>query len=118
MSTSTRPRAAIGAADMAPRPPDALSDIRSAISETLQSGNRVWLVGGARPVEEDWPVSLSPAPDPEFGWSARAYSNVWSLQLGDFLKTHVELGNVVISPASDVSDTENVPLLVAQGWRD
>ena len=98
--------------------PDPLRDVRSAIRQTLESGNRVWIVGGARPPEENLPLSLPPAPDLEFGWSARAYSNVWSLQLGDFLKTHVELGNVVISPASDVSDTENVPLLVAQGWRD
>ena len=98
--------------------PDPLRDVRSAIRQTLESGNRVWIVGGARPPEENLPLSLPPAPDLEFGWSARAYSNVWSLQIGDFLKTHVELGNVVISPASDVSDTENVPLLVAQGWRD
>jgi hypothetical protein len=97
---------------------DALSDVRSAISHTLQSGNRVWLVGGARPLEEDLPLSLSPAPDPEFGWSARAYSNVWSLQLGDFLRRHVKLGDVVISHTSDVSDTENIPLLMAQGWQD
>ncbi|HEV2045147.1 MAG TPA: hypothetical protein VGQ95_00965 [Chthoniobacterales bacterium] len=97
---------------------DPLSDIRSAISQTLQSGNRVWLVGGARPPEKDWPMSLPPAPDSEFGWSARAYSNVWSLQLGDFLRTHALMGDVVISPANNVSEIENIPLLVARGWRD
>jgi hypothetical protein len=97
---------------------DPLSDVRSAISQTLQSGNRVWLVGGARPPEKDWPMSLPPAPNSEFGWSARAYSNVWSLQLGDFLRTHALIGDVVISPANNVSEVENIPLLVARGWRD
>ena len=98
--------------------PDPLSDLRSAISQTLQSGHRVWLVGGARPPEEDWPMSLPPAPNSEFGWSARAYSNVWSLQLGDFLRIHALKGDVVISHADNVSRIENIPLLVAEGWRD
>src|SRR5712692_149148 len=97
---------------------DPLREVRSAVRQTLESGNRVWIVGGARPPEENLPISIQPAPDPQFGWSAQAYSNIWSLQLGDFLGRHVLLGAVVISPANDVSEIENVPLLVAQGWRD
>ena len=97
---------------------DPLREVLSAIRQTLQSNHRVWIVGGARRPEENLPISLSPAPDPEFGWSARAYSNVWSLQLGDFLRTHVVKGDVVISPVNNVSEIENVPLLVASGWRD
>lgn len=97
---------------------DPLREVFSTVRQTLQSANRVWIVGGARPPEENLPTSLPPAPDPQFGWSARAYSNSWSLQLGDFLRTHVQSGDIVISPAPDVSETENVPLLVAQGWRD
>src|SRR5207244_5725523 len=95
-----------------------IADVLDAVRQTLVRGNRVWIVGGARPPEEGLPLSLPPAPDSEFGWSARVYGNVWSMQLGDFLKTHVKQGDVVISPGSDVSDTEKVPLLVAQGWQD
>jgi hypothetical protein len=34
---------------------DPLSDVRSAIRQTLQSSHRVWVVGGARPFDENMP---------------------------------------------------------------
>jgi hypothetical protein len=98
--------------------PDAIADIRSAISKTLQAGNRVWLVGGAQPSEEKGPLSLSPAPDPVFGWSSQAYTYSWSMQVGAFLQQHVMDGEVVISPSKDISINENIPLVIARGWRD
>jgi hypothetical protein len=98
--------------------PDAIADIRSAISKTLQSGNRVWLVGGAQPTEGQGPLSLSPAPDPLFGWSSQAYTYAWSMQLGAFLQQHVMDGEVVISPSKNISINENIPLVIARGWRD
>jgi hypothetical protein len=96
---------------------DPLVDVRSRIQQTLESGNRVWIVGGARPPEPGLPLSLQPAPDPIFGWSAPAYANVWSMQLAAFLAAHTE-GEVVLGRAGDVNTNENVPLLVARGWRD
>ncbi len=97
---------------------DAIADLRSAISKTLQSGNRVWLVGGAQPSEEKGPLSLSPAPDPVFGWSSQAYTYAWSMQIGAFVQQHVVDGEVVISPPKNISINENIPLLIARGWRD
>ena len=97
---------------------DPIADIRSAISKTLQSGNRVWLVGGAQPTEKKGPLSLSPAPDPVFGWSNQAYTYSWSVQAGAFLQQHVMEGEVVISPQKNISIDENIPLLIARGWRD
>jgi hypothetical protein len=99
------------------RSPDALTDIRSAISQCLQSGNRVWLVGGAQ-LSEGEPLILAPAPDPQFGWNSGMYDYSWATQLGAFLKQHVVDGEVVLSPVNGVNSNENVPLLVARGWRD
>ena len=95
---------------------DPLSDVRDAIRQTLQSYHRVWIVGGARPPEEDMPVSLGPAPNPYFGWAG--YMAFWSIELGSFLNAHTIAGDVVIELAPDVNSNENIPLLVARGWRN
>jgi hypothetical protein len=79
----------------------------------------VWLLGGAQPTEPTGPMSLKPAPDPFFGWSSQAYTYAWSMQIGDFLQRHVVDGEVVISPPPNgVSINENIPLVIARGWRD
>lgn len=97
---------------------DGLTDLYSAISQTLHAGNRVWLVGGAQPSEGKGPLSLSPAPDPQFGWSGQAYTYAWSNQLGVFLRQHVVDGEIVVGPMNGVNSHENIPLLIARGWRD
>jgi hypothetical protein len=97
---------------------DAISDVKSAISKTLQSGNRVWLLGGAHPSEETGPLALAPAPDPVFDWSSQAYTYAWSMQIGAFVQQHVVDGEVVLSPSKDVSINENIPLVIGRGWRD
>lgn len=98
--------------------PDALADIRAAISETLQSGNRVWLVGGAQLSQQGEPLILAPAPDPQYGWDSGIYDYSWATQLGVFLQQHVVDGEVVLPPMSGINPNENVPLLIARGWRD
>jgi hypothetical protein len=98
--------------------PDALANIRTAISETLQSGNRVWLVGGAQLSQEGEPFFIAPAPDPQFGWDSGMYDYAWATQLGSFLRQHVIDGEVVLSPMKGVNSNENVPLLIARGWKD
>jgi hypothetical protein len=96
--------------------PDPLSDVRSAIRETLQSYHRVWIVGGARPAEEGLPTTLGPPPHPQLGWAG--YMSFWSIELGTFLNQHVAAGEVVIDRPQDSINVENVPLLVASGWQD
>jgi hypothetical protein len=94
---------------------DPLGDVRSAIQQTLQANHRVWVVGGARPLDPEMP-RLGPAPNPYFGWAG--YMSFWSMEIGSFLNEHVANGEVVIEPIPGVNDGENVPLLVASGWRD
>jgi len=94
---------------------DPLTDVRSAIQQTLQAGHRVWIVGGARPLDPAMP-RLGPAPNPYFGWAG--YMSYWSMEIGSFLNEHVANGHVAIEPMPDVNDGENVPLLVAEGWKD
>ena len=98
--------------------PDALADIRSAILETLQSGNRVWLVGGAQLSQQGEPLTLAPAPDPQYGWDSGMYDYSWATQLGALLQQHVIDGEVVLPPMAGVNPNENVPLLIARGWKD
>jgi hypothetical protein len=93
---------------------DPLSDVRSAIQQALQANHRVWVVGGARPLDPDMP-RLGPAPNPYFGWAG--YMSYWSMEIGSFLNDHTS-GEVVIEPMANVNDGENVPLIVAQSWRD
>jgi hypothetical protein len=97
---------------------DGIDDLRSAISQTLQAGNRVWLVGGAQPSEGKGPLSLTAAPDPQFGWSGQAYTYAWSNQLGAFLREHVADGEIVVGQMNGVNSHEDIPLLIARGWRD
>ncbi len=95
-----------------------MSDVQEAIRQTLQSEHKVWVVGGARPAISGVDLTLRPAPDPQFGWSSQAYISSWSIQLGDFLSTHAIDGQVFSPLANGVDATENVPVLVARGWRD
>ena len=97
---------------------DPLADVRGAIEQTLRGGNQVWLIGGARPPEAGLPLSLQPPPDPDFGWSGPAYVSVWSMQLADFVQRHVIEGTIALSPGENVNPDENIPLLVARGWRE
>ena len=97
---------------------DPLADLRRAIFETLESGHRVWLVGGAAPPEPGQLLRPPPAPDPEHGWSNQFYSYAWSMQLGEFLGQHVLDGHTVVEPGKGVNNQENIALLVAAGWRD
>jgi len=94
---------------------DPLSDLRAAIQETLQTNHRVWIVGGARPLDPDMP-RLGPAPNPYFGWAG--YMSYWSMEIGSFLNEHVVRGDIALEPMPNVNDGENVPLLVASRWRD
>ena len=95
--------------------PDPLADVRAAIQQTLKAGHRVWIVGGARPLDPNMP-RLGPAPNPYFGWAG--YMSYWSMEIGSFLSEHAGSGQVVIEPMANVNDAENVPLLVADGWKE
>jgi hypothetical protein len=97
-----------------------LDDLYEMIGRTLQSGNRVWFVGGVKLLPPGRvAVTLPPAPNSEFGWSGDAYAESWSQQLGDFLRRHASAGQFIpVSTGGPVNELENVSLLVASGWRE
>ena len=93
-----------------------LEDVEQAISGTIKSGNRVWLVGyrGTRGMRAG--LSPSPAPDPEFGWQFRVYGAAWSQQLATFVREHAVHLRLVAARIEFVSNAENLPTWVADGW--
>jgi hypothetical protein len=99
--------------------PQPLEDLFGAIRSTLQSGNRLWLVGGAEVLPEGQvPLALPPAPNSQFGWESDAYLVSWSQELAGFVRAHAVNAQIIADKDAKVNDVENVPLWLAQGWRD
>ena len=96
-----------------------IDDILHNVVETLQSGNRVWVVGNIRFPESEAAVpSLPPAPNSSWSWLEWPYVEAWSLQVNYFLLTHGMRSQFVSIPVDGpVSEFENSQLLVVQGWR-
>jgi hypothetical protein len=96
-----------------------IDDVLAAVAATLRSGHRVWLVGGARwPKPGEAVPSLPPAPFAPEGWHDWPYTTAWSQQLGSFLQGHAVHAVAVAVPAGGpVNDLEDLPLVVADGWR-
>ncbi len=95
-----------------------LEDIETAISGTLKSGNRVWVVNDLNVrLESDRILVLAPAPDPKFGWTASAYSYAWTQQLVLFLQRHVTKMEVPVPLQSFHSWNEDASLILAEGWQ-
>ena len=99
---------------MSPHPID---DVLEQVGQTLAAGNRVWFVGGLKPLPENRaPRLLSPAPDPTFGWDNVAYSRSWLEQLSAFVRAHGQRGQTIGLPSTGtVNALENVPLVVVDG---
>jgi hypothetical protein len=97
---------------------DPVAEARQAMARTLQSANRVWIVGGARPPQAGLSLSIQPAPHPDFGWNERIYVAVWSMQLAQFLQQHTIYRELTLHPMPQVNPYENVPLMVCAGWQD
>jgi len=97
-----------------------IDDILHNVVETLQSGNRVWVVGNIHFPESEAAVpSLPPAPNSSWGWLEWPYVEAWSLQVNYFLLTHGMRSQFVSIPVDGpVNGYENVQLMVVQGWRD
>jgi hypothetical protein len=65
------------------------------------------------------PLSLSPAPDSRFGWDNLAYVESWIEQLGVFIQSHATaVESVSLETSGPVNQLEDVPLLVARGWKN
>jgi len=98
----------------------ALQPVFAKISETLQAGHRVWVVGwmnapapGAPP-----PADLPPAPLKFTGWSDTPYTIRWNEQVAHFLTHHSrEFGRIPVPVKGEVNYHENLNLFIASGWQ-
>jgi hypothetical protein len=87
------------------------------ITSTLQSGNRVWLVGNISFTEEPLP-EIHPAPHNPWGWFDPPYSSYWGVQVTQFLSAHCQRSAVAIAPSTNcVNPNENLPVFVMTGWK-
>jgi len=99
--------------------PIPIDDVIDAMKQTLKSGNRVWLVGGAHmPQPGRAPLSLPPAPNSQFRWNADTYARAWSQQIAMFAQDHALRGEFPNPVGDPVNEFENVPLWMIEGWRD
>jgi hypothetical protein len=93
---------------------DPIAPVIDRITSTLQSGNRVWLIGNMPFTQQPLPEIL-PAPNNPF---AGPHSFYWGVQVTQFLSAHCQRSAVVIAPSPDcVNPFENLPVVVATGWK-
>ena len=96
---------------------DPIAPVIDRITSTLQSGNRVWLVGNIPSSEEPLP-KIRPAPNNPWGWQDPPYSFYWGTQVTQFLSAHCQRSAVAIAPPTNcVNPNENLPVTVMTGWK-
>jgi hypothetical protein len=114
---------------------DPIAPVIDRITSTLQSGNRVWLVGNIsfdqRPLQE-----IRPAPNDPWGGSEGRYSFYWGVQVTQFLSAHCRQRAVVMAPSTMtafeysgplygteqllnncVNQFENLPVFMMSEWK-
>ena len=97
--------------------PDPIAPVIDRITSTLQSGNRVWLVGNI-PFNQEPPPEVRPAPNNPWGWFDPPYSFYWGVQVTQFLSAHCQHSAVAIAPSMNcVNPKENLPVFVMTGWK-
>lgn len=102
---------------------DALGPVMSRMSETLQSGHRVYFAGElpAPPADQRLPV-LHPFYKDENGVPhGSGYYRVWESTAGQFLAAHSKtMGSISFKIAGydHVQEYEKLPLGAAEGWRN
>jgi len=99
--------------------PNAVDPVLATMDRALQSGHRVWIVGGLQTPRMDQPApSIVPAPHPQTGWSWGPYDQVWGEQAAYFLSSHgTQFNTAPDLGVSEVSPYERVKLLVVSGWK-
>jgi len=96
---------------------DPIAPVIDRITSTLQSGNRVWLVG-EMPLSEKPLPKIRPVPNNPWGWSVDYYSFYWGLQVTQFLSAHCQRSAVVSDPSKNcVNPYEKLPVAVLTGWK-
>jgi hypothetical protein len=92
---------------------DPIAPVIDRISSTLQSGNRVWLVGNMPFTKEPLQENL-PAPNNPWGGSEGRYSFYWGAQVTQFLSAHCRQRAVVMAPSTMTAFDYSGPLYGAE----
>ncbi len=96
---------------------DPIKPVIDRITSTLQSGNRVWVVGNVPFTQKPLP-EIRAAPNNPWGWSEGPYSVHWGVQLTQFLSAHSGHAAVVMAPSTTcVNPFENLRLVAVDGWK-
>ena len=100
---------------------DPIAPVLARLGDALRSGHRVWVVGWMKaPAEGQGPLVLRPAPnDARAGWDEATYMLSWTLQTGDFLRSHAQRTTEMPDHLNQkVSTLEYMKLYCLQGWQD
>jgi hypothetical protein len=96
---------------------DPIAPVIERITSTLQSGNRVWLVGNFPFTQEPLPEIL-PAPNDPSGRFEGPYTLHWGVQVTQFLLAHCRRSAVAIAPSANcVNPFENLTVFMMTGWK-
>jgi hypothetical protein len=99
---------------------NAMQPVFEKISQTLQAGGVVWVVGGINEVGgTNTPPSLPPPPLKASGWNETPYRITWNNQLGWLLRNHAaNIETLDRGFAEDVNLNERVAFMKVTGWKD
>jgi hypothetical protein len=96
---------------------DPIAPVIDRITSTLQSGNRVWLVGNI-PFDQNPLPEILPAPNNPWGWFDVPYSFHWGVRVTQFLSAHCQRSAVVTPPSTNcINPLEDLPVVVVTGWK-
>jgi hypothetical protein len=96
---------------------DPIAPVIDRITSTLQSGNRVWLVGNF-PFPQDPPPEILSTLNNPWVWFHVYYSFHWGVQITQFLSAHCQRSAVAMPPSTNcVNPFENLPVFVVTGWK-
>ncbi len=91
---------------------DPIHPVLEKIATTLESGNRVWVVGKMGGDGQP-PPDIHPAPDNPWGWNDEPYSSAWGAKTAYFLTMHsTQKTEVAIPPTGSVSPYEDLPVVM------
>ena len=97
-----------------------LDPIFAKAERAMKSGNRVWVVGGARfPRPGQPPPALPRVGHGNDGWrGSESFYPVWGMQVMHFLRQHLTRARTVSFPETGpVGPFENLPVGVVEGWK-
>ena len=100
---------------------NAIEPVLGKISQTLQSGHRVWVLSMAGRLNVPGrgmtpPATLPPPPLPDTDWADWPYDRVWAAQVMCYIADHSGQFGELKSLSNERSIAEDMSLFMAQGW--